>query len=114
MQLGTQHRPLLLRLVAGFADVSSLSVEGWEATISRQRDAEAELALWLHALWVYESVCEGDALSHDERRGLFSVLVAMMSAPRAVARQRGRSAGLSDDVTASAERLFFAEHLMKH
>ena len=71
-----------MRQIKGALDeVHSLSLDEWEDGFRRDRDAEREMAIWLHIAQVYVHLRGNKSLASGERQDVFHILLACANNP---------------------------------
>lgn len=63
-------------------EVHLMSLEEWEDGFRRDRNAEREIAIWLHIAEVYARLTEGKSLTSGERQDVFRILLSCANNPR--------------------------------
>ncbi len=84
-----QHPPfdedthdLLRRLKEALDEVYPMSLEAWEDGFRRDRNAENEIAIWLHIAEMYKRLTEDRSLTRAEKGDVFRLLLACANNPR--------------------------------
>ncbi len=84
-----QHPPFdetgkafMRRLKETLDEVYPMSLEDWEDGFRRDKNAEREIAHWLHIAEMYKRLTEEKSLTPAEKRDVFRILLACANNPR--------------------------------
>jgi len=66
-------------------EVHPMSLEEWEDGFRRDRDAEQEIAIWLHIAGIYKRLTDDSVSDADERQDIFRVLLSCANNPKELA-----------------------------
>ncbi len=75
-------RDLLREIRHSLWEVRPLSLQEWEDGFRRDRNAELEIAMWLHLARVYQRVTTEREMSMKEKQDYFRLFLACLNAPR--------------------------------
>lgn len=75
-------RAIMHRLADTLGEVYPITVEQWEDGFRRDKDAEREIAIWLHLAGVYARVTNGQPLTLAEKQDVFRLVLSCANNPR--------------------------------
>lgn len=77
-----EARAYLHQIKDALDEVHCMSLEEWENGFRRDRDAEREMAIWLHIAQVYVRLTKDKPLRIDGRRDVLHILLGCANNPR--------------------------------
>ena len=76
-----ETRDCLREIKSALHEVYPMSLEEWEDGFRRDRDAEQEIAIWLHIAAIYKRLTKDSESDADERLDIFRVLLSCANNP---------------------------------
>ena len=77
-----EARAYLHQIKDALDEVHPMSLEEWEDGFRRDRNAEREIAIWLHIAQVYVRLTKDKSVAPGERQDVFRILLACANNPR--------------------------------